>query len=91
MDGNAERQQVAATLGAIPVPAGSEAVSYLKSVTGGRGVDCALEAVGAPGALRCAFDAVRMGGGLPILMTFVRSLLLAYLGIVWVEGGLPCY
>ena len=63
IDRIADRLKVAQRFGAFPVPEGNP-VAYLKSKTGGRGADCIMEAVGSPGALRCAFDAVRMGGKL---------------------------
>ena len=62
IDKNAERLQIAHSLGAELVPEGQDAVTFLRSVSGGRGMDCIMEAVGSPGALRVAFDGVRMGG-----------------------------
>ena len=62
IDKNAERLQIAHSLGAELVPEGQDAVAFLRSVSGSRGMDCIMEAVGSPGALRVAFDGVRMGG-----------------------------
>lgn len=59
-----ERLDMAAEFGAVPVLAGDSknALKVIKEGTEGRGVDCALEAVGAQPAIRLAFDLIRMGG-----------------------------
>jgi len=58
LDPRPERLGLAERLGACRV----EGVAAVREATGGRGVDAALEAVGAPGAFRSAFELVRPGG-----------------------------
>ncbi|GBF92050.1 hypothetical protein Rsub_04397 [Raphidocelis subcapitata] len=61
VDGVPGRRAKAAELGATPLEP-SEAAAAVAEATGGRGADVALEAVGAAGALRLAFDVVRPAG-----------------------------
>jgi threonine dehydrogenase-like Zn-dependent dehydrogenase len=63
VDAVPERLAFAARLGAVPVDLRSGTASEsIRSATGGRGVDAALEAVGSPEASRTAFELVRPGG-----------------------------
>lgn len=83
IDQNPDRLVTAEAFGAHLIPEGQDPVTYLRNVTEQRGVDSMMEAVGSPAALRCAFDAVRMGGeplsrsggfcGLPALSLLVFS------------------
>ena len=59
-----ERRARAAALGAISVdPAGDP----LRALTGGRGVDAVIEAVGRRSSIRAALDAVRVGGSVGVV------------------------
>lgn len=63
LDTCAERLEIAKEFGAIPIQVNTEdANEIIKSKTGGRGVDCACEAVGSQAAVRCGFGIVRPGG-----------------------------
>ncbi|DBA89487.1 TPA: hypothetical protein ACH3X1_004110 [Trebouxia sp. C0004] len=59
-----ERLDLAQEFGAVPVHGGDRenALKVIKEGTEGRGVDCALEAVGAQPTIKLAFDLIRMGG-----------------------------
>ncbi|DBA74893.1 TPA: hypothetical protein ACH3X2_009225 [Trebouxia sp. C0005] len=59
-----ERLDLAKEFGAVPVHGGDreDALKVIKEGTEGRGVDCALEAVGAQPTIKLAFDLIRMGG-----------------------------
>ena len=59
-----ERLDLAKEFGAIPLNGVDQenALKVIKEGTEGRGVDCALEAVGAQPTIKLAFDVIRMGG-----------------------------
>ena len=61
-----ERLDLAKEFGAVPINGADQenALKVIKEGTEGRGVDCALEAVGAQPTIRLAFDIIRMGGKL---------------------------
>lgn len=61
VDGVEGRRAKAASFGADPL-APDAAADAVRAATGGRGADVVLEAVGASGALRLAFDLVRPAG-----------------------------
>jgi S-(hydroxymethyl)glutathione dehydrogenase/alcohol dehydrogenase len=48
-------------------PANEDVMTALKSATGGRGVDLAVEATGQPGVMRMALDCVRAQGGRAVI------------------------
>lgn len=57
------RLKKAEQLGAVPLNAGSFNVrDYIMEITGGRGADGVMEAVGSENSLRLAFDLLRPGG-----------------------------
>jgi threonine dehydrogenase-like Zn-dependent dehydrogenase len=62
VDAVPERLELAARFGAVPLPLADDPVAAVRRVTGGRGADAVLEAVGSPAAGRLAFDMVRPGG-----------------------------
>lgn len=62
VDSVPERLALAARYGARTAPPGSGAVEAVRAMTGGRGADAVVEAVGSPAAGRLAFDLVRPGG-----------------------------
>lgn len=62
VDPIAERREFALRIGATVATGPSDAESTIRSVTGGRGADLALEATGEPGGLEQAFLASRNGG-----------------------------
>jgi threonine dehydrogenase-like Zn-dependent dehydrogenase len=58
-----ERTDLAASLGALPVPSGEvNAAAHILNGTDGDGVDVVVEAVGGPPTLKMAFELVRGGG-----------------------------
>ncbi|MFC7440697.1 alcohol dehydrogenase family protein [Laceyella putida] len=58
-----ERTELAAQLGAIPVPSKEmNAVSKINEWTNGEGADVVIEAVGGPATLKLAFELARGGG-----------------------------
>ena len=59
-----ERLDLAKEFGAVPIHGADrdKALKTIKEGTEGRGVDCALEAVGAQPTIKLAFDLIRMGG-----------------------------
>ena len=61
-----ERLDLAKEFGAVPINGADpeNALKAIKEGTEGRGVDCALEAVGAQPTIKLAFDIIRMGGKL---------------------------
>ena len=65
-----ERLDLAEEFGAVPIDGADQdnALKVIREGTEGRGVDCALEAVGAQPTIKLAFDLIRMGGApLPLL------------------------
>jgi L-iditol 2-dehydrogenase len=67
-DLEANRLAAAVKLGATDtVPAGPEAAERIRQMTGGAGVDAALETAGHPAAVRTAVAALRRGGKLSIV------------------------
>jgi len=62
IDSVPERLRLAASFGARPVSLEADPMQSIRSLTGSRGVDVVLEAVGSPGASRLACDLVRPGG-----------------------------
>jgi len=62
VDAVPERRALAERLGARALPLDSAVVDAVRAVTGGRGADGVVEAVGSPAAGRLAFDLVRPGG-----------------------------
>lgn len=65
MSRHASRQELARAFGATHVVAarGREGVAEVREITGGVGVDAALECVGTDDAMRTAISATRPGGG----------------------------
>ena len=59
-----ERLDLAQEFGAVPINGADweSALKVIREGTEGRGVDCALEAVGAQPTIKLAFDLIRMGG-----------------------------
>src|SRR6185436_6559926 len=66
IDPVAERRALAAVYGASPI-ALEQAVELVRSVTGGRGADGVMEAVGNSAAERLSFDLVRPGGTIAVV------------------------
>lgn len=62
LDALPERLALAERWGAAPVDVRGDAVAAIREVTGGRGADGVIEAVGSPQSTRLAFDLVRPGG-----------------------------
>ena len=54
VDAVPERLELAARFGAVPLPLADDPVAAVRRVTGGRGADAVLEAVGSPAAGRLA-------------------------------------
>ncbi|MEM7051647.1 MAG: alcohol dehydrogenase family protein [Acidobacteriota bacterium] len=64
VDGVAGRRELAARLGAEPLPLGESTRDLVLEATAGRGADAVLEAVGSADASRLAVDLLRPGGTL---------------------------
>lgn len=64
VDPVAFKRELALELGATHAvdPAAEEASQAVRALTGGRGADYAIDAAGAPGTVRAAYEAVRPGG-----------------------------
>ena len=62
IDSVPERLALAARMGGEPVLLDATTAASVRDMTGGRGPDAVLEAVGTEGAARLAFDLVRPGG-----------------------------
>jgi len=63
VDKNPAKEPISRACGATDfVAAGPEMIPSIKRLTGGRGADCAFEAVGLPQVQEAALDAVRPGG-----------------------------
>ena len=64
IDNVQERLDLAREFGAVPVNGKNreEVLMTISKATQGRGVDSALEAVGAQPTIKLAFDLIRMGG-----------------------------
>lgn len=72
IDNVQERLDIAKEFGAVPVNGKNreEVLATISKGTEGRGVDSALEAVGAQPTIKLAFDLIRMGGMLPAIPLF---------------------
>ena len=70
-----DRLRLAADMGATPVDAGDvdQALAQVRDATDGRGVDCAMEAVGSQSTLGLAFRALRPGGASGAACSMCRS------------------
>ncbi|SEL79765.1 zinc-binding dehydrogenase [Streptacidiphilus jiangxiensis] len=73
VDPTPNRRAWALKFGATEAIAPEELAETVKRVTGGFGVDYAFEAVGKPGTLRAAYDAVRLGGTVCLVGAGSRS------------------
>ncbi|MGD8150941.1 zinc-binding dehydrogenase [Ornithinimicrobium sp. Y1694] len=63
VDGNKFRLEEAREFGATDtIEAGPEALEQIKELTGGKGVDVAIEAVGIPATFELCLDSIRPGG-----------------------------
>lgn len=62
-----ERLAQAERLGAAALPADDQVVPLIRELTGGRGVDAVLEAIGSPESAVLAFDLIRPGGTISIV------------------------
>ncbi|GEB65045.1 alcohol dehydrogenase [Sinomonas atrocyanea] len=62
IDRSSERLALAQDLGAIPVQADGEALARIRGMTGNRGVDAAIDCVGASATIRQSWDMTRRGG-----------------------------
>jgi threonine dehydrogenase-like Zn-dependent dehydrogenase len=62
-----ERLARARQLGADPLPTTEDAIPLIRQLTGGRGVDVVLEAIGSAEAGRIAFELVRPGGTISVV------------------------
>jgi len=103
VDLDAGRLAKAAKRGCVPHdPSRDDLVEAVKGLTGGRGADCAIEAVGSPALVRDALAVVRPGGrvgvvgaitagdvGLPFLQTLTGKNLTLRSGIVNPQHYVP--
>ncbi|HVL33074.1 MAG TPA: zinc-binding dehydrogenase, partial [Actinomycetota bacterium] len=87
IDTAADRLELAASLGAIPVDASKvNPVVEIQRVTGARGADVVIECVGAPQAFTTALDAVRAGGTVAVIGVYAELGFDFPLGEVWRRG-----
>ena len=86
VDSVAERLQVAEAFGAIPVHLTEEDPrATVKSLTGGRGVDLAVDAVGDPRALEMAIRLLRKCGTLSIPGVYAERAEV-HMGLLWIKA-----
>lgn len=85
-----ERLDLAEEFGAVPVHGGDreDALKVIKEGTEDRGVDCALEAVGAQPTIKLAFDLIRMGGMSHACNSFVPLSIWLLTSSEWEVGNL---
>jgi 2-desacetyl-2-hydroxyethyl bacteriochlorophyllide A dehydrogenase len=80
------RLEVARSFGAIPVHLSQDSPrDRVKELTGGRGVDVAIEAVGHPDALDLAARLVR-GAGIVVGIGVYAEPCQVHMGLVWIKG-----
>ncbi|MCX8072894.1 MAG: zinc-binding dehydrogenase [Candidatus Binatia bacterium] len=73
IDPVAERREWAGQYGARALPPGSGAAAAVRELTGGRGADAVIEAVGSEQTLRLAVELVRTGGRVVMVGVLVRD------------------
>jgi 2-desacetyl-2-hydroxyethyl bacteriochlorophyllide A dehydrogenase len=87
LDRDERRLTAAAAWGATPVHVDERNPQMaLASVTGDRGADVAIDAVGAPAAFATAVDVVRRGGRVVVAGMYAGETVAVQLGTYWVRG-----
>ena len=83
-----ERLDLAKEFGAVPINGADRenALKVIKEGTEGRGVDCALEAVGAQPTIKLAFDIIRMGGRAAALHCAVPRCAVLCCAVQWIQS-----
>ncbi len=86
VDSVPERLDLAASFGAVPVHLREEDVrARVKELTGGRGVDLAVEAVGHPDALDAACRLARKAGTVSVTGVYAERAEV-HMGVVWIKS-----
>jgi threonine dehydrogenase-like Zn-dependent dehydrogenase len=87
LDTEPDRLALAQKVGAVAINVKEQnAESAIDRMTGGRGADVAIEAVGSPDAYQTAVDVTRRGGRICVLGMFVGESVEMPLGRYWVRG-----
>ncbi len=86
IDSVAGRLEVARSFGAVPVHLSDEDPrARVKQLTGGRGVDLAVDAVGHPDALDLAIRVARKAGTVSVLGVYAERAEI-HMGVVWIKA-----
>ena len=85
VDSVEERLNVAAGLGAMPVHLKQSPRDAVKELTGGRGIDVAVDAVGHPDALDLAIRLARKAGTVVAIGVYAERCEV-HMGLVWIKG-----
>lgn len=84
LDMEPDRLEIAGRVGATPVNVKERnAQMAVCDLTGGRGADVVIEAVGHPGAYESAVEIVRRGGAISVVGMYVGEQVTVPLGIYW--------
>lgn len=84
LDLEPDRLQLMERIGFVPINvAGRNAQSAVSEMTGNRGADVVLEAVGSPRAFETAQDVVRSGGTIAVVGMYVSETTELQLGVAW--------
>ncbi len=87
LDTRPERLELAKRAGALPIDVSRHHPSTaLDEVTGGRGADVVVDAVGAPAAYETAVDAVRRGGRVVVVGMYAGETVDLQLGVYWARA-----
>ncbi len=87
LDTVADRLALAEGFGAIPVDAGAlNPESAVVDLTGGRGADVVVDAVGTPAAFERATELVRRGGRVVVVGMYTGEAVEIQLGSLWIRG-----
>ncbi len=87
LDVEPERLALAGKVGAVPIDVGARhAQMAVAELTGGRGADVVLEAVGTPSAFESAIDVVRRGGTVVVVGMYTSETVEVPVGIWWTRA-----
>jgi threonine dehydrogenase-like Zn-dependent dehydrogenase len=87
IDRDEDRLRLVESHGAIPVDVGRvNPEMVLARVTGDRGADAVIDAVGAPSAYATSVDIVRRGGRVVVMGTYAGEIVELQLGVYWARA-----
>jgi len=87
LDTEPDRLLLAQKAGAVPVNVGERhALMAVHELTGGRGADVVIEAVGTPAAFESAVDVVRRGGAVVVVGMYTSETVEIPIGIWWTRA-----